>query len=187
MKRPPACATRLTVAATAVAVLAACGVEPQGAPEPVPVDRLPSTTASPVGSPAPERVRVWGIREQRLVPVFVEATGSDAAPRIRALLALSDSEQSATAVPRDTRLVSVSRQADAVEIVLDATFERTPERQVPLALAQLVFTVTEVPGLRLARVRTERTTVPLVDARGRVVRGPLERSHFEALSEHPAG
>lgn len=165
-------------------LLTACGVEPQSEPQPVPDNRLPSAAPSTSAPIAPARVRVWGVREQRLVPVFVELPTDGLAPRVRAMLALAESEQAATSIPRGTRLLSVTREGDVVQLVLSSAFMTTGEREVPLALAQLVFTVTEVPGAQRAHVRSVDRAIPLVDATGRVLERPLQRSDFAGLDEH---
>lgn len=169
----------------AMLLLAACGVEPQREPQPVPPDRLPSAAPS-ASVEASVRGRVWGMREQRLVPVFVQLSGTDVPPRVRALLRLAEDEQAATAIARGTRLLSVDRDGDVVELRLSSAFTRTPERQLPLALAQLVFTVTEAAGVERARIEAAGGTVPLVDGNGRVLRRPLARSDFATLTERPA-
>lgn len=166
-------------------LLTACGVQPQDEPQPVPADRLPGATAPP-SADAADRDRVWGVRDQRLVPVFVELPDKDVGSRVRALLLLADSAQEATSIPRGTRLLSVDRRGDLVELVLTSRFMSTDERTVPLALAQIVFTVTEVPGVERARVETSDGPVPLVDAAGQVVGRPLQRTDFAAMSDQPA-
>lgn len=167
-------------------LLTACGVEPQSEPQPVPRDRLPSASPSTSGPAAPARARVWGIRDQRLVPVFVAVSGDDLVPRVQALLTLADSEQATTSIPRGTRLVAVRRDGENVELELNSVFVATPTREVPLALAQLVFTLTEVPGVQRARIEVDGSAVPLVDANGQVLGRPLQRSDFAALSGRSA-
>jgi hypothetical protein len=83
--RRPSCGAACVLVAFAVT---ACGVEPQSRPEPVPAERLPS--ARPEASTAPmSRDRVWGARDGRLVPVFVDVPPQSPAGRVRALLRLS--------------------------------------------------------------------------------------------------
>jgi spore germination protein GerM len=105
---------------------------------------------------------------------------------VQALLTLADSEQATTSIPRGTRLVAVRRDGENVELELNSVFVATPTREVPLALAQLVFTLTEVPGVQRARIEVDGSAVPLVDANGQVLGRPLQRSDFAALSGRSA-
>lgn len=169
----------------ATALLAACGVEPQEDPERVPVARLPQVASPSAGTPMGQ-ARVWGAREQRLVPVFVPVSAPGAEPRLRALLALSDPDQQApTLVPRGTRLVSMSVRTGNVDLALSEEFRRASRRDLPLVLGQIVLTLTEDPGVQRVRVRVRvragDAAVPSLDGVGRDVGRPLVRSDFTTL------
>lgn len=173
------------VAVVAALLLAGCGVEPQQSPEPVPAERLPSAAASPSGHQATARVRVWGARQSRLVPVFVEVSGSGAglASRVAALLTLAEAEQRPpTAIRRGTRLLQLERTGDTVELTFNDELRLVPVADLPLALGQIVFTVTEQPDVERVQVRAGDGPVRYVDATGRTIARPLVRADFDGLS-----
>jgi hypothetical protein len=168
-------------------LLPACGVDPQPAPEPVPAERLPSSSLAQEDRGRTERIRVWGAREQRLVPVFVEVDDTGPRARLTALLELGEpGQQPLTALPEGTRLLRVQRSGDRVDLTLSRELRAAPMADLPLALGQLVFTVTEVPGARRVQVRAGDERVPYVDANGRTLTRPLVRSDFDGLVQRPA-
>ncbi len=176
-------AARWPVALLVVVLLTGCGVRPQSHPEPVPSDRLPTTTQTPAPTGA-VRGQVWGARDQRLVPVFVELTDSGVAGRVRALLSLAAPGQRPPTALRDgTMLLRVTRSGDTVEVALSSDLLLTPMTDLPLALGQLVFTVTELPGVRRVHVRAGQERVRYVDATGRSISRPLVRTDFDGLIE----
>ena len=164
--------------------LAACGVDEQSSPEPVPEERLPRVMPTGDGGTDAVRGRVWGVREQRVVPVFVSLSGGDVMTRLQALIELgSPGQQPATAVAPGTRIVSVVQRERLVIVRRSTDLRGTPARDVPLALAQLVLTVTEQPDVGEVEVRVDETTVPLVAEGGTPLSRPLRRSDFEGLAE----
>lgn len=182
---PPAGrALRAAVAVGMSVVVAACGVEPQPAPEPIPAERLPRATPEAGGSTPAVRGRVWGVREQRVVPVFVSLPDASVEARLRALVALGDPDQPpGTAVVRGTRVVSVVQRGRLVVVTLSAEFGRASQRELPLALAQVVLTVTEDPTAEEVEVHAGGTTVAFVDERGTPVSRPLRRTDVAGLIE----
>ena len=167
-------------------MLAACGVEPQTRPEPIPSARLPSLTSpQPSDSSTPAaRTRVWGVREQRAVPVFVTLRDAGIPARLEALLLLGEpGQQLGTAVVRGTRVESVMQRGGLLLVNLSAEFRRAPNNDIPLALAQVVLTVTEVPGVDQVEVRAGGVPVALVDPSGKTVSRPLRRTDFAGLVE----
>ena len=162
---------------------AACGVESQSAPEPVPVDRLPSAAADPGSTgQASLRERVWGVRGDLLVPVFVGLTGMDAESRLRSLLALAGAGgQAPSLLASQTRLVAFRQEDDLLEIELSSELQRVPARRRPLVLGQIVLTVTEDPGARRVRVRSGGVEMRLTDPAGTPINRPLQRGDFDGL------
>lgn len=181
-------ARRTAVAAVLAAVLAAtvgaCGVDPQSTPEPVPQDRLPQVMPTASGGPSTSRTQVWGVREQRVVPVVVSLPVADVMTRLQALLELVQVGQApVSAVAPRTRAVSVVRRERLIVVSLSAEFRSTPEKDLPLALAQVVLTLTEHPGVEEVEVRVDDEVVGLRDERGAPVARPLRRTDVEGLVE----
>lgn len=162
----------------------ACGVEAQTGPEPVPTDRLPRLVPTSQAVAPAVRARVWGVREQRVVPVVVSLPGADLTTRLQALVDLArPGQQVRTAVAPGTRVVSVLQRDRLVVVAVSTEFDGTPEKDVPLALAQLVLTVMEQPGVEEVEVRVGQRAVGLVDDRGRPLARPLRRTDVESLVE----
>lgn len=175
---------RAAATVTAAMAFAACGVQPQPAPEPVPEDRLARTMPEAGISTPAVRARIWGVREQRVVPVFVSLPDDTVQTRLQALVALGDAGQPpGTAVVRGTRVVSVVERGRLVVVTLSADFGRASPRDAPLALAQVVLTVTEQRRQDEVEVRAGGTTVAFVDERGTPVSRPLRRTDVESLVE----
>ena len=175
--------SRALLLLTVALLVGACGVEPQRLPEPVPVERLPSAAASPTQNPD-ARGRVWGAREGRLVPVFVELEARSAPGRVRALLALAAPGQTPrppTVLPPRTQLLRLERSGDAVVLEFDRELREVPVPTLPLALGQIVLTVTEQPRIRRVHVRSDGAPVSYVDASGRTISRAMVRSDFSEL------
>jgi hypothetical protein len=158
--------------------LAACGVSPQRAPERVPPDRLPA--ASPQATAPVVQARVWVARGDRVVPVLVELRSPGLSGRLGALLALRTSEPTLpTAIPAGTLLLgNPRREGEVAEVHLSGQLLSAADKVVPLALAQLVLTATEEPGVRAVEVRSGGQRVTLADARDRPLQRPLRRDDF---------
>ena len=179
----PALRPRARLLLLAIALLlGACGVEPQRAPEPIPVERLPSPAASPTDSTT-ARGQVWGARGGRLVPVFVELGDRSPGGRVRALLALgapSQEPRPPTMLPR-TQLVGLERSGDAVVLQFTEELRGVTVTSLPLALGQIVLTVTEHPRIRRVHVESDGSPISYVDASGRRIARAMVRGDFADL------
>lgn len=175
---------RLVPLLAGVALLAACGVSSQPAPEPVPPERLPA--ASPSASAGAAQARVWVARGDRVVPVFLDVTRSGLRARLEALLALDeDQQQLPTAIPPGTRLLLVARSGPVVRLELSGQLLEAERRDVPVALAQLVLTATEDARVDEVEVRAGGQPVTLTDDRDRPVRRPLRRDDVAVFVQGP--
>lgn len=175
------------VAVIATLLVTACGVEAQRTPEPVPPGRLPAASPSTSALTAVVRGRVWGARDGRLVPVFTELEGTGTAARVRAVLSLTDPDKRLpSALPPGTRLLQVTRSRDQILVTLSEELRTVPPQDLPLALAQVVYTVTERPDVRRVHVRAEQDPIVYVDATGRRIGRSLVRSDFTELVQGDA-
>ena len=175
------------VAVVVTLLVTACGVDAQRTPEPVPPGRLPAASPSTSAPAAVARGRVWGARDGRLVPVFTELEDAGAAARIRAVLSLADpDERLPSALPPGTRLLQVTRSRDRILVILSGELRAVPPQDLPLALAQVVYTVTERPEVRRVDVRAEQDPIVYVDASGRRIGRSLVRSDFTELVQGDA-
>lgn len=163
-------------------LVTACGVEAQPAPEPVPPGRLPAASPSTAAPSAASRGQVWGARDGRLVPVFAELRGTGTESRVRAVLSLADPDNRLpSALPPGTRLLRITGSGDRIVLTLSEELRAVPPDDLPLALAQLVFTVTERPDVRRVHVRADQDPIVYVDATGRRIGRALVRSDFAEL------
>jgi hypothetical protein len=173
-------------AVLALLLVAGCGVSSQDAPVPVPTERLPAAAGAP--SAGRTTVTSTGVlylcREDQLEPVEFLFEGQGVAGRISALLMLPAlPEGLRTAIPTGTRLKGTQQDGAAVTLELSEQVLRVRGPDQRLALAQLVYTATEVPGVLGVRVSVNGSVVPLPDQSGRLVERPLQRTDLPS----PAG
>lgn len=69
----------------------------------------------------------------------------------------------ATAIPRGTRLLGYHAGSGTVRLRLSRQFARLSGQPLRLALAQIVFTMSDLPGVQRVRVRTELGPIPGFD------------------------
>ena len=81
----------------------------------------------------------------------------------------------ATAIPRGTRLRTYRAGSGTVRITLSQRFARLTGKRLRLALAQIVFTASDLPGARRVLVRTEAGALTGFHR-------PLTTADFRALS-----
>ncbi len=167
--------------------IAGCGVPTQDVAEPI------AGLPSPVGSsatakPDATQVRLWFVRDERLVPVYEPLDTAVSPPRLVDLLAAGlPTSSDGTASSLRTlvtdpvgggSLVSVAPRAPGdpsgqVTVAVSETFNALPAMEQVLLLGQLVLTLTE----------QDATTVRVVDAAGNSLAVPLPSG---ALRESPA-
>ncbi len=176
-------------------VAAACGVPTQGPP--VTITRVPYglTQAEPSApsTPAPtgtERPYVYLVRDQVLVPVKASATDlGDPARAVAEVLAQladgpSDADRSAglsTALGPDTgfRLTGFDDGVARIDI---AAGEQVPApSRVPLAVAQVVLSVTSVPGVDSVLISRDGTPVELPLPGGALTAAPVTGRDYAGL------
>jgi hypothetical protein len=68
-----------------------------------------------------------------------------------------------TAIPRGTRLLGYHAGGGTVRLKLSRAFANLSGRRLRLALAQIVFTMGDLPGVQRVRVRTELGAIPGFD------------------------
>lgn len=172
---------RRVLSAMLLAPLAA-GCGPQLAPEPVTTPGTAAPGPSPDGTAA---VRVYLVRDDRLVPVIRRAP-----PTVAAMLALLTAgptrPESATgirsALPDDALSPSVDR-ADprTTRVAVTRVFAELPAREGLLAAAQLVWTLTETPPVAQVEVLLGDRPTAVVTDTGSVVR-PVRREDFASVA-----
>ena len=198
----------LALLVLALAGTAGCGVPTDRDPRPLSPEEvpLPPPRASPAPatpgqvSPAPaapesaaRMVRIYLVRDERLAAVDrrVEAPVTLSAPALAlsALLAgpSADDTRSGlrTALNADdgARLTSIAGGVATVDFARDPSATDSGEQII--AFAQLVWTATEVPGVRSIRVTLRGAPVEVPVGGGSLKLEPLTRRDFAALAPSP--
>lgn len=125
------------------------------------------------------RVAVYGAYAGRVIPTIASIRRGEHPGRgaLRILLANHSARTNpfATAIPRGTRLLGYHANDGTVRLTLSRRFARLSGPRLRLALAQIVFTATDLPGTRGVLVRTEVGALP-------GFRGPLTPADFRPQS-----
>lgn len=182
-------------ATAAIALLlglaAGCGVRPESQPRHIPAERLPAELAaapadSPTSGAAAFAFRVYLVSGARLVPV--ERRVSEQASAMRRLAALKEGptrEEAASGLRSSlgeraaVRVVEVSQGVASVDLGADLAELFGSDRV--LALAQIVFTLTDTPGIDEVRFSVERRPVATPIEDGTLIDRPLRREDFARL------
>ena len=169
---------RAVVTVAAVAVLSGCGLGAQSAPEPISIPR-PSTTGPGVtGDPDGPRVTVWFVRGSRLEAAERPAQQPGLTPALDALVAGPSRGEVVdglrTALSPQSLMPDRPAAADAVvTVAVSREFTEVAGGNQLLATAQVVFTVTEFPGVEAVRITADGS--------------PVEVPTDDGLSAEPVG
>lgn len=169
---------RLTAWLLPLLLLSACGVGAQRSPESIEVSPPPATatnTASGAGGPG---VTIFFVRGARLEPVLRPAPSADVATALRLLvsgpLRTEVDEGLRTAVtPQALEVTRESTDDVTVEVEVTRDFTGVTGVDQLLEVAQVVWTVTQLPQIERVRFTTE----------GR----PLEVPTDDGLTDQPVG
>jgi spore germination protein GerM len=184
---------RLAAVAAAVLGLAGCGVPADRQPRQIASRNVPfellapsTTTSSTVPRVATSATVVYLISGDRVGPVTREVLAPPVLSRVLvALLRGPTAEESQrgvrTALPRETRVLSAGAQAGTAVVDLSGELAGVSGPEQILALAQLVFTVTEQPGISAVRFSVEGQPVEVPRADGTLTADPLRRADFAPL------
>lgn len=173
---------RLALAAATALAVAAC--------EPATVTVIPESDLPQdvFGSPSPgeleelpDRATVYFVRSRRLAPASrpLEEAASLPEALLEALLS-GPPGRFRTAIPAETRLISVDVREGVAWVDLSDEFERSaPGRILALRVAQVVYTVTEAPGVIAVRFSIEGVPKGVLAGEDRVVQRPVARGDYE--------
>jgi hypothetical protein len=200
MRRPPPVFVLLPLLLAAAAA-AACGVPPDEAPRTLATEEVPYglLEEAPVGVPATTQPPVAKVN---VVVYFLAGDHLKPAPRTvpepatpsRAVSALlggpNESEAASglrTAINPATEATVTRPSPDLVVVDLSSAFAAVPAQEQRLALAQIVYTATGVPGVTGVRFTLggAPVEVPLPD--GTLTSSPVGRAAFANLAPLPEG
>lgn len=194
---------RLVAAVVAVAALAgalaACGVAENDEPHAIPVEQVPPglldanpSTSTSAPTPTEQAVTVYYLVQQggtvRLFGVTREVANANR-PRDRILAVLSPptpEEAQAnilTSIPADTHLLDTELSANGeLTIDLSRSLFDIQGQELRNAFAQLVWTATELPTVRLVRIRVGGEEFPAPNEAGVEQRGGVDRQDYLTLA-----
>ena len=184
----------IALLAAATATAAGCGVPRDHKPQALALADLPPALAPDAGQATTTTtagalqvdVVIFLARQDRTVRVVrTLATPVAVEDRLRALLSgPTDAERATgirTAIAPDATVLHATVTGGVADVDLSSSFVDLTGQEQILAVAQVVFTATETPGVSGVRFELagERVAVPTGD--GTLTDGPLTRSNFEAL------
>lgn len=129
----------------------------------------------------PESATVYFLRSRHLAPVTRALPEIGALPEalLEALFS-GPPRRYNTAIPSDTRLISVEVREGVAWVDLSDEFERSaPGRILALRVAQVVYTVTEAPGVFAVRFSIEGVPKGVLAGEDRVVQRGVTRGDYE--------
>lgn len=170
--------------------LAGCGIQPEAQPTAV---ALPENTGSPSADArqgGPREVTIYLTRDQRLVAVQRDVEDVSVANRVGLLLVGPTSTEAAggmtsTVPPQSLRPVVVDTTSGVAYVEATSAFTEISGANQLLAVAQVVWTVTEQRGTNRVSivVNGEALEVPTDEGLSRV---PVERDQYLSVAPLPA-
>ena len=128
-------------------LVAACGVDVDGAPRPERTEPSTTTTSSLPESGRAEVV-LYYVREGTLLPVIEEVSDRGLESTVQALLQPPDGTVAwaglSTSIPAGTELIDMDRRDGVLRINLSEAFDNVVGRSRQQAIGQLVLTATQV-------------------------------------------
>ncbi len=184
---------RRAAALLALIVLSSCGIPVEDSARPISGDDIPATIPSPAPAPAsplgdqrPASVELFFVQGPRLAPVRREVPIPLSLERTIAEIAggptpAERNQGFRTALPKDLRLAgTVAAGVPLIEVT--ESFAQVEGEEQILALAQLVFTLTGLPGVEGVSFGLAGRPVEVPTGDGVLKRGPLRRPDFQAVA-----
>jgi spore germination protein GerM len=193
MSRRPARVLLPTLGAALAVAAAGCGIDPQAGPEAITLSAAPVTeTPTATGTPGRDLV-LWFLRDGRLAPMTREASDGDT-PAVLDLLAEGPTATEVSAglgtalLAQQPGLEVVDEDPDdpLVTVQVGQQFlSLTGTDQLP-AVAQVVWTVTELPGVDEVLFATESGPLEVPTDDG-LTAEPVRREDYASLAPETGG
>jgi spore germination protein GerM len=185
---------RRTLLAIAVVapLVAGCAIQPDTAPRDIPESERGLLEAVP-----PEGGETGGSTR-----VFLVAEGDDGQPRLRPVVRSVDAAAGpalqelfkgpndvdfenglGTALPAGLQLVDVGTVAGTLQVEVTPEILDVPAPSLVLAVAQIVFTASELDGVSRVRLRVDQRNRAWPDSRGELQEGPLSVYDYPGVAE----
>jgi hypothetical protein len=165
--------------------VAGCGVEPQAGPEPL--DVSPPPPAEPSGLPEPDgpRVTVYFVRGAALAPVVRATAGSDADAAVQQLVAGPTRPEVLsglrTALAPQALEVDERPVGGLTTVAVTREFTGVSGGNQLLAVAQVVWTLTELPGTTEVRFLVDGAPVEVPTDEG-LTDEPVDRGDYGSVA-----
>ena len=184
---------RGAAALLALILLSSCGIPVEDSARPISGDDIPATIPSPAPAPTsplgdqrPASVELFFVHGSRLAPVRRDVPIPLSLERAIAEIArgptpVERNQGFRTALPKDLRLAGTVAAGVPLIEVTDSFAQVEGEEQI-LALAQLVFTLTGLPGVDGVSFGLAGRPVEVPTGDGVLKRGPLRRPDFQAVA-----
>lgn len=151
---------RLALGVAGVVLASGCGVQPDSSPRDVPVDERSIVLTDEVGSTASGADRVYLIApgEDRLLR-SVPRSATTPSDLVEILLRGPNEdelqEQYSTFIPPTTELIEAEPQGEILTVDLTADILELTGQNLTQAIAQIVYTATELEGIEAVRILVE--------------------------------
>jgi spore germination protein GerM len=175
-------------------VLAGCGVPADPAPRDIPAEDVPfglldTATTTTTGRPLPRAtVTVFLVNDDRLAAVDRQVPAPASAAGILAAVPAGPTPQEAAAGLRSaltTQLGMVEVTGGIATVTLSQDFANAPVGEQILALAQLVYTATELGDVHGVQFTIDGRPTQVPTAQGTPKRGVVTREDFAAVAPAP--
>lgn len=181
----------VAVLAAIVIVLNGCGIAPDSAPRDVaPNERSLTVNAASDGDEAGGTSRIYFVAPSEAGdPSLLRSTFRDVAsgprPLITSLLAGPNPEELAsrlvTNIPQETQLLSTRSSGDVLFVDVSPEITELSGELLVLAVAQIVFTASEIDGVRAVRLRVNGQDQSWPKGDGETRDGELRAYDFPGL------
>ena len=170
-----------------------CGIAPDSAPRDVaPTERNLTVNAVSDGDEAGGTSRIYLVAPSEAGdPSLLRSTSRDVAsgatPLIKSLLAGPNPDELAsrlvTNIPQETQLLSTDSSGDVLTVDVSPEITELSGDLLVLAVAQIVFTATEIEGVRAVRLRVDGQDQRWPKGDGETSEGTLTVYDFPGLVE----
>jgi spore germination protein GerM len=189
---PGRVATKAMGGLVVAALVAGCAIQSDTTPRDIPVaDRSLSADVPAEGGAATGSTRVFLVRESddgtarlRSVSRSVESTPPAVMKELlKGPNAGEDDRGITSALPRGLMLITARAGAGLMTVDLSAQMLDVPAPKLVLAIAQIVFTASQLEGVRAVRIQVDGTDRPWPDGQGQLKTPPLTVYDYPGLVE----
>lgn len=195
-RRPPLAQTLVVVVVAVATTLAGCGVGSEDQAHRLPDAQVPfgllqpADTTLPRNGPDTVPVALYFVRGERLEPVLREVPEGATAQEVLVALVEGPTPAEARAGldatltdPQAIVDVTVSRGVATVDLAPSSGLRSDDQ---PMAVAQIVFTLTAQPGIGRVSFTIEGEPIEVPDGSGALTRSAVAREDFADLAPAPA-